>query len=117
MENKKYKCSLEEHKELDAKCYCPKCDIYMCNKCEKLHSNIFPKHNLITLDKDISKIFTGFCKVEKHQNELEYFCKDHNILCCSKCISRIKIKGMGQHNDCNVCYYEDIINEKKEFKK
>ena len=21
---------------------------------------------------------------------------------------------MGQHNDCNVCYYEDIINEKKE---
>ena len=53
MENKKYKCSLEEHKELDAKCYCPKCDIYMCNKCEKLHSNLFPKHNLITLELNI----------------------------------------------------------------
>ena len=92
MENKKYKCSSKEHNEFDANCYCQKCDIYMCNKCEKYHSIIFSNHNPITLDKDIIKIFTGFCKVENHQYELEYFCKTHNILCCAKCIPKIKNK-------------------------
>ena len=75
MENKKYKCSLNEHNELDAICYCQKYDIYMCNKCDKYHIYIFPNHNLITLDNDITKIFTGLCKVENHQIELQYFCK------------------------------------------
>ena len=114
MEKKKYKCSLKEHNEIDAICYCQKCDIYMCNKCEKYHINIFPNHNSITLDKDISNIFTGYCKVENHINKLEYFCKTHNILCCAQCIIKIKRKGNGQHTDCNVCNYEDIIDEKKE---
>ena len=112
MENKKQKCSLKEHNELDANYYCKKCEIYMCNKCEKYHINIFPNHNSIILEKDISNIFTGFCKVENHQIELEYFCKTHNVLCCAKCIG-IKRKGNGQHNKCNVCNYEDIIDEKK----
>ena len=115
MENKKYKCSFKEHIDLDANYYCPKCDIYICNKCEKYHSNFFIDHNLITLNKDITKIFTGFCKVENHQIELEYFCKDHNILCCAKCITKIKRKENGIHHDCNICYYEDIINEKKKI--
>ena len=114
MENKKYKCSSEEHKEVDANYYCQKCNIYICNKCEKYHKILFINHNLITLDKDITKIFTGFCNVENHQIELDFFCKEHNILCCTKCISRIKRKENGIHTDCNVCYYEDIINEKKE---
>ena len=114
MENKKQKCSLKEHNEFDDNSYCQKCDIYMCNKCEKHHISIFPIHQIFTLDKDISKIFTGFCKVEKHQIELDYFCKTHNVLCCVKCISKIKSKGNGQHTDCNVCNYEDIIDEKKQ---
>ena len=96
MENRKYKCSLKEHNELDAVCYCQKCEIYMCNKCEKFHSNFVPNHNSITLDKDIIKIFTGYCKVENHQIKLEYFCKNHNVLCCAKCVA-IKRKGNGQH--------------------
>ena len=110
MENKKYKCSSKEHNEFDANCYCQKCDIYMCNKCEKFHTSLLPNHHSITLDKDISNTFTGFCKVEKHQIELDYFCKNHNILCCAKCITKIKGKGNGQHIDCNVCIYEDIID-------
>ena len=114
MENKKQKCSLKEHNEFDANSYCQKCDIYMCNKCDKLHISLFPNHKSFNLDKDISNIFTGFCKVEKHQTELNYFCKTHNVLCCSKCIIKIKRKGNGQHTDCNVCNYEDIIDEKKQ---
>ena len=86
----------------------------MCNKCEKFHISFFPNHNSITLDKDISKIFTGYCTVENHKIELEYFCKTHNVLCCAQCISKIKSKGNGQHTDCNVCNYEDIIDEKKQ---
>ena len=93
MENKKYKCSVEEHKEFEANFYCQKCNIYICNKCEKYHKILFKNHNLITLDKDITNIFTGFCQVENHQIELEYFCKEHNILCCAKCITKVKRKG------------------------
>ena len=114
MENKKYKCSLKEHNEFDAISYCQKCDNYMCNKCEKLHISLVPNHHSITLDKDISNLFTGFCKVENHQNELDFFCKTHNELCCGLCITKIKRKGVGQHTDCNVCNYEDIIDEKKQ---
>ena len=114
MEIKEYKCSLKEHGEFSAICYCQKCDNYMCNKCEKHHISLFPNHHSITLDKDINKIFTGLCKVENHQKELEFFCKTHNELCCAKCITKIKKKGFGQHTDCDVCNYEDIIDEKKQ---
>ena len=112
MEKLKQKCSLKEHNEIDANVYCQKCNIYMCNKCDKLHLGLFPEHKTITLDKDISQIFTGFCQVENHQIELEYFCKTHNALCCSKCVA-YKRKGNGQHNGCDICNYEDIIDEKK----
>ena len=114
MKNKKQKCSSKEHNEFDANCYCQKCDIYMCNKCEKIHLDLCQNHKSFNLDKDIKEIFTGYCKVENHQNELDYFCKTHNVLCCAKCIAKIKSNRNGQHTDCNVCNYEDIIDEKKE---
>ena len=87
--------------------------IYICEY-EKIHLDLCQNHKSFNLDKDIKEIFTGYCKVENHQIELEYFCKTHNVLCCSKCIAKIKRKGNGQHTDCNVCNYEDIIDEKKE---
>ena len=39
------KCFSEEHKEINAISFCPECKIYMCNKCENLHSSLFKKHN------------------------------------------------------------------------
>ena len=113
MDNRNYKCSLTEHNEFNANIYCQKCNIYMCNKCEKHHLSIFPNHQPISLEKDISQIFTGLCKVEGHQIELDYYCKTHNELCCAKCIA-FKRKGNGQHNGCDICNYEDIINDKKQ---
>ena len=114
MENKKQKCSLKEHNELDAISYCQKCEICMCNKCEKIHLDYLPNHKPLSLDKDITKTFTGLCKTENHhQNELDYYCKDHNELCWAKCITKIKSKGNGQHINCDVCDIEDIIDEKK----
>ena len=61
------KCSSINHKEFDALTFCGRCNIYMCNKCEKLHSELFSNHNQIKLEKgkDIAELFTGFCKVKK----------------------------------------------------
>ena len=112
MENNKKKCSLKEHNDLDAIIYCYECKIYMCNKCLKHHVSLFQKHNTFTLDKDIKEIFTGFCKVENHQNALDYFCKTHNELCCANCIAKIKSKGNGQHNSCDICNIEDVMKKK-----
>ena len=114
MENKKQKCSAKEHGEFDAISYCQQCQIFICNKCEKHHLSLFPDHKPLKLDKDITNTFTGFCKLENHQNELYFFCKDHNELCCAKCASKIKRKGYGQHSDCELCNIEDIVDEKKQ---
>ena len=112
MEHQK-KCFSEEHKDINAISFCPECRIYMCNKCENLHSSLFKKHNYFKLNKDIDILFTGFCQEKNHPNKLEYFCKDHNQLCCSTCIAKLNKKGDGQHKDCNVCEIELIKEEKK----
>ena len=57
--------------------------------------------------------FSGICKEIKHKVELEFYCKNHNQLCCAACLSKIKNKGNGQHSDCDVCLIEEIKNEKK----
>ena len=98
MENYK-KCSLEEEKEIDAICYCQECNIYMCNKCENAHSKLFKdKHHVYKLDKDFNDLFTGFCKEDNHNEKLEYYCNDHNKLCCVSCICKLKGKGKGSHS-------------------
>ena len=113
MENKAKKCSSDEHEENNAVCFCIECNIYMCNKCEKIHSKLCKHHHWYNLEQNINEIFTGFCKETNHLEKLEYFCKDHNILCCASCIAKIKGKGKGGHKDCNICFIEDIKEEKK----
>ena len=44
---------------------------------------------------------------------MEFYCKNHNKLCCVACISKIETKGYGQHKDCDICIIEDIKEEKK----
>ena len=114
MESEIKKCSSKEHKESNANIYCRECKVYMCNKCENFHSNLFEKHQTFILGKNNEEIFTGFCKEEKHNNELEYFCKTHNQLCCAACIAKIIKRENGKHKDCDVCIIEDIkgIKEK-----
>ena len=107
------KCSSKEHKEINAICYCIECRIYMCNKCETFHSKLLDHHHCCNLDKNIEEIFTGFCKEQNHLERLEYFCKNHNILCCASCITKLKGKQKGEHKDCEICFIEDIKNEKK----
>ena len=107
------KCSFPEHSNVDAISYCHECKIYMCVKCEKVHSGLCINHHQYKIDKNFKDIFTGFCKEENHVDKLEYFCKTHNQLCCSACIVKIKKSWNGQHTDCDVCIIEDIKNDKK----
>ena len=109
------KCSLDEHKEIDAIYFCDKCKIYMCYKCEKFHSEIFKNHNQKKCRelKETEDIFVGLCLEGNHLNDLQYFCKTHNKLCCAKCITKIKSKENGHHTDCDICLIENIENEKK----
>ena len=107
------KCSSKEHSEIEAVYFCQNCNIYMCDKCEKFHSNMFQNHLKLSIDKDKKDIFTGLCKEKDHSSLLLFFCKTHNKLCCSSCLCNIKKKGFGQHKDCDVCEIEDIKEEKK----
>ena len=52
-------------------------------------------------------------KEQSHSIELKYYWKTHNVLCCAKCISKIKQKGNGQHTEYDICFIEDYENEKK----
>ena len=110
----KKKCFFEEHKEVNAIFYCQNCNLFMCNKCEEnFHSKYFKSHQSYKIDKDNQDIFTGYCQENNHLETLNFFCKNHNKLCCSSCICKIKNEIYGQHTDCDVCYINDIKEEKK----
>jgi len=113
MEYPKKKCSSKKHSEIDAINYCQECKIYLCNKCQNHHSELFESHHLNNINKNINEIFTGLCKEKDHNIKLKFFCKNHNQLCCAACNSKIKDNEYGQHKDCDVC----LINEIKDIKK
>ena len=113
MENHDKTCSSLDHKEINAVSYCCNCKVFMCNKCQNFHSNLLSNHKVFNMEYYLKESFTGFCKEENHFNELEYFCKTHNLLCCAACIAKVKTKNNGKHTDCVVCKIDDIIEEKK----
>ena len=86
------KCSLEEHKEINAIKYCPECKLFLCNKCENIHSAWLKSHRSCELKKD-SEFFTGIWKEKNHHNKIEYYCKYHNQLCCVACLCKLNENG------------------------
>jgi len=112
MENNNKLCSSSEHEKTQAYSFCRKCEIYMCKKCETLHSKLLKAHKVFVLEKNNDEIFSGFCNEKKHQMELEFFCKTHNQLRCAACLSKIKKNEIGQHKDCDACLIEEIKEEK-----
>ena len=107
------KCSSKDHSNNNAISYCQKCEIYLCNKCDKLHSDLCMNHFDFIIKENINDIFSDICNENKYHTKLSYFCKNHNKLCCGLCITKIKGEGNGQHKDCDVCFIKDIKNEKK----
>ena len=113
MEPDTKKCSSKKHQELNAVSFCSICKLYMCNKCENLHSDLFENHPLIKISKDFSEISSLYCQEKGHSSKLRYYCKNHNKLCCAFCICKIRDDDNGQHSNCNVCVINDIKDEKK----
>ena len=113
MEIKNKKCSLKNHSENDAIKVCVNCNMNLCSECEVFHSNFCKEHQTYNLDTDYKENFNGYCQENGHFLKLEYFCRTHNILCCAKCITKIKNEKNGKHTDCNLCNIDDIIDEKK----
>ena len=111
MENQK-KCSLKDHSNINAVAYCQKCEIYMCNKCNKVHQDLCTNHSDYIVNDNINELFNEICKEEKNHSKLNYFCKNHNKLCCLSCIAKIKGEGIGQHKDCDVFFIKEIKDEK-----
>ena len=112
MEN--IKCHNKNHNEIKAITFCKECNVYMCNKCQNFHSELFQNHHQSKIDQNINEIFTGFCLEKDHISKLEYFCITHNQLCCSSCITKIKGNGNGQHTDSDICHINDIKQSKKD---
>ena len=112
MEDNNKKCSFKEHKEIDAVYYCCDCKVYICNKCYNSHQSFLENHSILNLDNK-KEIFIDLCKEKNHLKKLEFYCKNHNQLCCAACITKIKAKGYGQHKNCDICIIEDIKEEKK----
>jgi len=113
MDDSKKKCTSKEHENIEANSYCHECKIYICKKCENIHSILFQNHHVSKTSEDLTQIFTGLCKVEHHSEKLKYFCKTHNVLCCAQCITKIKDDENGQHKDCKICLIDDIKDVKK----
>ena len=112
MEENNKDCSSLEHENTNAISFCPKCGIYLCKKCEIIHSKLLITHVIVNFDNNLDDNFTGFCIEKEHQNKLEFFCKNQNQVCCAACISKIKKNEIGNHKDCDVVLIEDIKNEK-----
>ena len=114
MDDQKIKCSSNKHKDSDAVSYCLNCKLYLCNKCQKMHSDFYENHSLINLDKDLNNYFIDECTKENHDKiKLKFFCKKHNILCCAYCVGKINEFGFGEHYYCDFAHINDIKGEKK----
>ena len=112
----KPKCSSKKHKDIEASIFCKDCKIYLCNNCQSFHSDLFENHKLIDIkntNPGQNYLFTGFCPENDHFEKLEYFCKNHNNLCCSSCIVKVIKKGKGLHSNCEICLIEDIKDKQK----
>ena len=108
------KCAFEEHKNIDAIDYCSECDIYVCEKCKDYHQYLVENnHNKNLRNKENNEINKEICYEHNHENKYEYFCKTHNTLCCIKCVTKIRGSGNGQHSQCDICFIDDIREEKK----
>ena len=113
MENKITYCSLPGHLKNEAVLICLDCQQFRCNKCENLFAEICKEHNKFKLKENQKDIFIGLCLENNHLEELKYFCKNHNILCCGLCITKIKDEENGQHSNCEICSIKNIEKEKR----
>ena len=87
MEKHKKICSSKNHDNSEAIIYCQLCRVYICEKCKNIHNELYD-HPLIDLKSDPKDNISGFCEEENHNMKLDFYCRNHNILCCHSCFSK-----------------------------
>jgi len=81
METKK--CSSKNHGEINAISFCPKCFIYLCNKCENIHTDLLQNHISYHLNIKENELFTDICKEKNHNSFLQFFLQNsQSIMLC-----------------------------------
>ena len=91
------KCSLKKHTDINAISFCQDCSIYLCNKCQNYHSELFENHKIYPFKGDEENISLDICRVENHSKyKLNYYCKTHKQLVCVACLCKIKDDMNGQ---------------------
>ena len=61
------KCTSKEHNEANAISFCQICDIYLCNKCEKIHRNLCSHHIKYNISYKRGEVFNGNCQEKKQK--------------------------------------------------
>ena len=58
----KSKCSSKKHGNIEANVYYKDCNIFLCNKCQNFHSDLFQNHKISEINKSNfeKEIFTGY---------------------------------------------------------
>ena len=83
-------CTPCKTKDKKTKCeyYCTDCEAYYCEECFELHPRVpyLAKHTVLKHG-DIDVWSTAQYKCTTHGKNFEFFCKEHNALCCHVCIS------------------------------
>ncbi|CAC5380560.1 unnamed protein product [Mytilus coruscus] len=70
--------------------YCTNCEDALCLECEDYHGNMktFDTHHMIDIDIIEGKPFVVGTSCKVHPDMiLEYFCSDHDTLCCRSCMA------------------------------
>lgn len=103
--------SVHQNNPIQAIFLCKQCKEYLCEDCGNMHLSKYSGHDL----KKIDEVFLVDMRCEEpgHNNNFEYFCKDHNKLICDKCIAKkINKTNNGQHLNCDTCSLGEIIDSK-----
>ncbi|VDI40669.1 Hypothetical predicted protein [Mytilus galloprovincialis] len=77
-------------KTIEAVKYCTDCEDGFCSECLDFHENmkVATSHHVIDIKvvDEITFNISKFCKVHSDM-VLEYFCSDHDALCCRSCMA------------------------------
>ncbi|XP_053386641.1 RING finger protein 207-like [Mercenaria mercenaria] len=89
-ESKCFPCSAQDL-DIPASVYCNTCKEHQCDDCQKCHERFsyMKGHEIIKLEPGIKqtglKKLRKICQCDIHSKDLEFLCKDENVLCCGTC--------------------------------
>ncbi|XP_052224354.1 transcription intermediary factor 1-beta-like [Dreissena polymorpha] len=112
----KYLCGpcLAEKAEIEGVVYCKECEEPLCAQCKQYHARIkvSKHHKLCDLSdippQEIQELLKNLIACPNHaKEEVVYLCKDHDVICCTKC-------AMADHRKCEeVKILSDSLNDIK----